>query len=90
MQTIELKVSGMTCGSCQSHVFRALQSVPGVQSAVVDLAKGTARINGENLDKAALVAAVEEEGYGAVETEPASQAPTNSIPLTASSCSCCG
>ncbi len=90
MQSIELKVSGMTCGSCVSHVSRALQSVPGVQSAVVDLASGTARVEGQNLDKAALVATVEEDGYGAQETEGASRTPTNSISLTASGCSCCG
>ncbi len=90
MQTIELKVSGMTCGSCVSHVSKALQNVPGVQSAVVDLAGASARVEGENLDLTALVAAVEEEGYTAQEAPDASQTPTNSIPLTASGCSCCG
>ena len=90
MQTIELKVSGMTCGSCQSHVTKALQSVPGVQSAVVDLASASASVEGQNLDKAALVAAVEEEGYTAQEAPDAGQTPTNSISLTASGCSCCG
>ena len=90
MQTIELKVSGMTCGSCVSHVSKALQNVPGVHNAVVDLASGSARVEGEHLDKAALVAAVEEEGYTAQETPGASQPRTNSIPLTANGCSCCG
>ena len=90
MQTIELKVSGMTCGACVSHVSKALQSAAGVQSAVVDLASGTARVGGENLDTTALVAAIEEDGYGAQETESASQTSTNTIPLTASGCSCCG
>ncbi len=92
MQTIELKVLGMTCGACVSHVTKALQSVSGVQSAVVDLASGTARVEGENLDKAALVAAVEEDGYGAQELEGAAQTQTNAntIPLTATGCSCCG
>jgi copper chaperone len=90
MQTIELNLSGMTCGACVSHVSSALQGVTGVQSAIVDLASGTARVGGENLDVATLVAAVEEEGYGAQEAANAPEAPTNSIALTASGCSCCG
>lgn len=90
MQTIELNISGMTCGSCVSHVTKALQSASGVQTAVVDLASATARIQGKNLDKAALVEAVEEEGYGAQESQDMSLAPANSIPLTAAGCSCSG
>jgi copper chaperone len=90
MQNIELKISGMTCGSCQSHVTKALQSAPGVQSVVVDLARGTARIEGEDLDQAALVGAVEEEGYGVQPAENAGASRTNSIPLTPTGCSCCG
>lgn len=90
MQTIELKISGMTCGSCVSHVTKALQSVSGVQTAVVDLTSATARIQGENLDKAALVEAVEEEGYGAQESQNVSPAAANSIPLTATGCSYSG
>ena len=89
MQTIELKISGMTCGACVSHVSKALQGAPGVQSAVVDLASATARVEGENLDLAALRAAVEEEGYGAASAHNESHSPANSIPLAASGCSCC-
>ncbi len=63
--TIELKVSGMTCGHCQTAVSKALQSVSGVQSASVDLANGTAKIEGEYLDPIALISAVIDEGYGA-------------------------
>ena len=65
MQTLNLKISGMSCGACVSHVTRALQSAPGVQSAVVDLASQSARVEGENLDVEQLKAAVEEEGYEA-------------------------
>jgi len=90
MQTIELRISGMTCGSCVSHVTKALQSAPGVQSAVVDLASATAHIQGESLDKAALVEAVEAEGYGAQESQNTSLAPSTSIPLISAGCSCCG
>lgn len=90
MQTIELKISGMTCGSCVSHVTKALQGAPGVEKAAVDLASGTASVTGEGFDKASLVGAVEEEGYGAQEIQSAALSPSNTIPLTATSCSCCG
>lgn len=85
MSNIELKITGMSCGACVSHVTRALEDVPGVRSAHVDLESQTARVEGDNFDKAALVAAVKEEGYGVV------QETTSTIPLVASSagCSCC-
>ena len=36
-QATELSVSGMTCGNCARHVTEAIQSVPGVHSASVNL-----------------------------------------------------
>jgi copper chaperone len=60
----ELKITGMTCGHCQQSVKGALESVEGVQTADVDLATGTAQVEG-NADVNTLVAAVEEEGYQA-------------------------
>ncbi len=39
-----LKITGMTCDSCASHVKDALEKVPGVQSALVSYAKGTAQL----------------------------------------------
>ena len=30
-----LTITGMTCGSCAAHVKKALEDVPGVQSAFV-------------------------------------------------------
>lgn len=65
METLNLKISGMSCGACVGHVTKALQSAPGVQSAVVDLATQSARVQGQGLDLAQLKAAVEEEGYQA-------------------------
>lgn len=67
MQTIELNISGMTCGACVGHVTNGLQSVAGVQSVVVDLASAKATVAGESLALAPLIGAVEEEGYGASE-----------------------
>ena len=40
METIELKVAGMTCASCANSVSKALKRVAGVQDVHVDLARG--------------------------------------------------
>jgi copper chaperone len=60
----DLKIEGMTCGHCTAAVKKALEKVAGVSSAQVDLATGHARVEG-NADLAALVAAVQDEGYQA-------------------------
>lgn len=63
-----LKVTGMTCSKCVQHVKRALLSIPGVRTAEVDLAEGLARIEHEGADMAAMITAIEEEGYEATES----------------------
>lgn len=40
-------VEGMNCSHCRAAAEKALQSVPGVTSASVDLASGEARVEGE-------------------------------------------
>ena len=37
-----LKIEGMMCGHCAARVKKALEAVPGVETAVVDHAAGTA------------------------------------------------
>jgi copper chaperone len=65
---IELKIEGMTCGHCAKAVERALAGVPGVDRVVeVSVDRGAASIEG-NADPAALIAAIEEEGYKAWRT----------------------
>ena len=62
---VELKIEGMTCGGCVRSVENALRRVPAVSAVAVDLAQGSARVEGDRLDAAALVAAVEDAGYDA-------------------------
>ncbi len=62
---IQLNVSGMTCGHCESAVAKALKSIEGVQTVQVDLKNGTASVEGQNVNPEALIAAVIDEGYGA-------------------------
>ena len=40
----DLGIDGMTCASCVARVERALQAVPGVREAAVNLATGRVRI----------------------------------------------
>jgi len=62
---LELKITGMTCDHCVRSVTNALQDVPGVVAATVNLGAGLAVVEGDHLDPAALIAAVQEEGYEA-------------------------
>ncbi len=65
-ESIVLNVQGMTCDHCVNAVRGALEAVPGVISATVDLDAKKAEVSGEVSDKSALIAAIEEEGYEAV------------------------
>lgn len=62
--SLQLLINGMSCASCVSRVQTALQQVPGVQQARVNLAERTALVVG-HASPQALVAAVEQAGYGA-------------------------
>lgn len=58
-----LKIEGMSCGHCVMHVRSALEEVPGVKSAQVDLLERQALVEGDNLNDQALRAAVTDAGY---------------------------
>jgi mercuric reductase len=74
---ITLKVEGMTCSSCASHVQDALLKVPGVERADVTFSKGLARVSGRSeLSAAALEEAVSAAGY----TAKTQQAPRGDTP----------
>ena len=64
--TEKFVITGMTCAACAAHVERAAASVPGVHSASVNLMLGSLVCDrDENVDPAAIVAAVTAAGYGA-------------------------
>ncbi|HEV2149884.1 MAG TPA: cation transporter [Longimicrobiaceae bacterium] len=67
MKTTRLNVTGMTCSHCAQTVEKALQNAPGVRTATVHLDDGAAEVQYEEgaVAPEQLVAAVEEEGYGA-------------------------
>lgn len=59
-----LPILGMTCASCVGRVERALQAVPGVIVAHVNLAAERADLTIEgDVERAALVRAIEDAGY---------------------------
>ena len=63
-----LTVSGMTFGNCARHVTEALQSVSGVQNALVDLEANQATVRWKpeaQPNDSALISAVEAEGFQA-------------------------
>ena len=64
---IELDIGGMTCGGCAANVEKALNGVPGVVDAEVNLAMERARVTwlGHDVSSRELVEAVEAAGYRA-------------------------
>lgn len=67
MNTVTLKIAGMSCQHCVSAVKNALLSVPGVTKAAVDLegAKASVEFDPAKTDTATLLKAIEEQGYTA-------------------------
>ncbi|MFV0548203.1 MAG: copper-exporting P-type ATPase CopA [Limnobaculum xujianqingii] len=62
--SVQLLLSGMSCASCVNKVQKALESVPGVEQARVNLAERSAMVFGQP-QQAALINAVQKAGYGA-------------------------
>lgn len=65
MNNQTISIQGMTCASCVFHVEKALKSVPGVSQADVNLATEAAVVQGEHVNTADLIRAVEKAGYTA-------------------------
>ncbi len=62
--SVQLLLDGMTCASCVNKVQKALNSVPGVENARVNLAERSALVTG-TAEPNDLIAAVVKAGYGA-------------------------
>ena len=80
MSHFSIGISGMTCASCASRIERALQQLPAVNQASVNLVTELATVDGNaDLSMAALQQAVEIAGY---------QVTTESIRLDISGMTC--
>jgi Cu+-exporting ATPase len=84
LNDVTLQVSGMTCASCVRRVEKALQAVPGVQAASVNLATEKASVKAlPNVPVAALTAALDKAGYPASEiaaAAPPAPEPAGGLP----------
>lgn len=71
MATTTYTVRGMTCGHCVNAVTEELQEIDGVTEVTIDLVEGgdspVTVTSAAELDRAAVVAAVDEAGYELVD-----------------------
>ncbi|MCL4523225.1 MAG: mercuric transporter MerT family protein [Acidobacteria bacterium] len=67
LSTVELKISGMTCGGCVISVRKALLETPGVTAAEVDLDSARAKVvyDQSKVAKAELIEAISKTGFKA-------------------------
>lgn len=83
IQDISLPVQGMTCASCVRRVEAALNKVPGVKNALVNLVTERANIKtSADTDLSALIQAIRKIGYEV----PTSKIELNVIGMTCASC----
>jgi len=67
---MRLEITGMSCAGCAAGVQARLEEAPGVREAQVNLAAATATVTLDRpVDRARLVQAVEDAGYGVAEVE---------------------
>jgi copper chaperone len=64
-QTISYSVPTIHCGHCKRAIEDEVSSVSGVRSAEADLETKLVTVHGDNLDDAALRAAIADAGYEA-------------------------
>ncbi len=81
VHSVDLAIEGMTCASCSGRVERALNKLPGVLSASVNLATETAHIEAlSTLPASTLKAAVRQAGYGVHDLAQPAARPQASLP----------
>lgn len=67
MQKITVKIDGMMCGMCESHVNDAIRNAFPVKKVTSSHSKGeTVIITEQNIDEAALRSAIDATGYTVV------------------------
>ncbi len=67
MATEKFKITGMSCAACASHIEKAVNALPGMEKAEVNLLGNsmTARFDPAALSPQDIAAAVDKAGYGA-------------------------
>ena len=69
MNTVNLKITGMTCGSCAKLNESAILAIDGVKSAKVNIANNKAQVefNEKKTSTKEIIETIEKIGYGAFE-----------------------
>jgi len=62
-QVLTLSVPGMTCGHCEASVTGEVSKLAGVAAVDVDLSTKLVTVTGDQLDREAVVAAIDEAGF---------------------------
>jgi copper chaperone CopZ len=63
MNELTFTVPGMSCGHCEAAVKGEVTKVTGVTGVQVDLETKVVTVEGDGIDRAAVVAAIDEAGY---------------------------
>jgi copper chaperone CopZ len=66
MSELTFNVPGMTCGHCEAAVKGEVGKVAGVADVTVDLGTKLVTVNGDALDRDAIVSAIDEAGFEVV------------------------
>jgi copper chaperone len=65
METVELKVAGMTCGGCVNSIQKALNKQSGINNATADLDSATVKVDFDPaaINEGAIKTAIEAAGF---------------------------
>lgn len=63
VSTLTYSVPGVSCAHCREAIEGEVSQVAGVDAVNVDLDAKTVSVEGEALDEAAIIAAIDEAGY---------------------------
>ena len=70
--TLELKVSGMHCRSCEALISEALRELPGITGVAVSFNTGLCTVEGSGIQTTPIIQKIEELGYRAsLQSQPA-------------------
>lgn len=64
-QELIISVEGMSCGHCVNAVRSALESLPGVRVASVEIGEARVTFDPARVERQSVVDAVEDQGYQA-------------------------
>ena len=70
METIKIKIQGMSCSHCEMRVSNAIKSIQGVELLTIDLQSAEVKIQNTQQEEA-IIAAVKAIGYAVTEIQHA-------------------